>query len=43
MAGILLIAEASGEQLAATTAELVGEGVRLSLALGGPLVVLLVG
>ena len=43
MAGILLIAEASGEQLAATTAELVGEGVRLSHELGGPLVVLLVG
>ncbi len=43
MPGVLLIAEASGEQLAATTAELVGEGVRLSSELGGPVTVLLAG
>jgi electron transfer flavoprotein alpha subunit len=43
MAGVLLIAEASGEQLAATTAELVGEGIRLAADLGGPVTVLLAG
>src|SRR5438477_3713026 len=43
MSGVLLIADASGEQLAATTAELVGEGVRLSAELGGPVTVLLAG
>jgi len=43
MAGVLLIADASGEQLAATTAELVGEGVRLAADLGGPVTVLLTG
>jgi len=35
MPGVLLIADATGEQLAATTAELVGEGVRLAQQLGG--------
>ena len=43
MAGLLLIAETSGEQLAATTAELVGEGLRLANDLGGPVTVLLAG
>jgi len=44
MAGVLLIAEASGEQLAATTAELVAEGGRLAKELGGgPVTVLLAG
>jgi electron transfer flavoprotein alpha subunit len=43
MAGVLLVAVASGEQLASTTAELVGEGVRLSGDLGGPVMVLLAG
>ena len=44
MPGVLLIADASGEQLAATTAELVGEGVRLAQQLGdGPVTVLLAG
>ena len=43
MPGVLLIADASGEQLAATTAELVGEAVRLSAELGGPVTVLLAG
>jgi electron transfer flavoprotein alpha subunit len=44
MPGVLLIAEASGEQLAATTAELVAEGVRLAQQLGnGPVTVLLAG
>jgi electron transfer flavoprotein alpha subunit len=43
MPGVLLIAEASGEQLAPTTAELVGEGVRLSAEVGGPVTVLVAG
>ena len=43
MSGVLLIAEASGEQLAPTTAELVGEGLRLSIADFGPVTALLVG
>ncbi|MCA1648087.1 MAG: electron transfer flavoprotein subunit alpha/FixB family protein [Chloroflexi bacterium] len=44
MAGVLLIAEVSGEQLAATTAELVAEGGRLAKELGGgPVTVLLAG
>ena len=43
MAGVLLIAEASGEQLAATTAELVSEGIRLAADLGGPVTVALAG
>src|SRR5438105_15775970 len=43
MPGVLLIAEASGEQLAPTTAELVGEGARLAADLGGQVTVLLVG
>ena len=44
MPGVLLIAEASGEQLAATTAELVAEGGRLAKELGGgPVTVLLAG
>jgi electron transfer flavoprotein alpha subunit len=42
--GVLLIADASGGQLAATTAELVGEGGRLAQQLGGgPVTVLLAG
>src|SRR5207247_4472281 len=41
---LLLIAEVSGEQLAATTAELIGEGGRLAKELGGgPVSVLLAG
>jgi len=43
MPGVLLIAEVSGEQLATTTAELVGEGARLAAELGGPVTVLLAG
>jgi electron transfer flavoprotein alpha subunit len=44
MPGVLLIAETSGEQLAATTAELAGEGGRLAQQLGGgPVTVLLAG
>jgi electron transfer flavoprotein alpha subunit len=43
MPGVLLIAPASGEQLAGTTAELVGEGVRLGSDLGGPVTILLAG
>jgi electron transfer flavoprotein alpha subunit len=43
MPGVLLIAVASGEQLAPTTAELVGEGVRLAADLGGPVSALLAG
>ncbi|MDQ6675631.1 MAG: electron transfer flavoprotein subunit alpha/FixB family protein [Chloroflexota bacterium] len=44
MPGVLLVAEASGEQLAATTAELVAEGARLAQQLGsGPVSVLLAG
>jgi electron transfer flavoprotein alpha subunit len=43
MPGVLLIAEASGEQLAPTTAELIGEGSRLSSQVGGPVTVLLAG
>jgi electron transfer flavoprotein alpha subunit len=43
MPGVLVVAETSGEQLAATTAELVGEGVRLAADLGGPVSVLLAG
>ncbi len=35
MAGVLLISEVSGDQLPATTAELVSEGVRLAQQLGG--------
>src|SRR5579864_1865200 len=43
MPGVLVFATVSGEQLAPTTAELVGEGVRLSADLGGPLTALLAG
>src|ERR1700694_443890 len=44
MPGVLLVTEASGEQLAATTAELVAEGARLAQQLGGgPVTVLLAG
>jgi electron transfer flavoprotein alpha subunit len=44
MPGVLLIAEASGDQLAGTTAELVAEGGRLAQQLGGgPVTVLLAG
>src|ERR1700736_3185023 len=44
MPGVLLIAEVASEQLAATTAELVGEGARLAQELGsGPVTVLLAG
>jgi electron transfer flavoprotein alpha subunit len=43
MPGVLLVAEASGEELVATTAELVGEGVRLAAELGGPVAVVLAG
>jgi electron transfer flavoprotein alpha subunit len=44
MPGVLLVAEAAGEQLAATTAELVAEGARLAQQLGnGPVAVLLAG
>ncbi|HEY1294275.1 MAG TPA: electron transfer flavoprotein subunit alpha/FixB family protein [Chloroflexota bacterium] len=43
MAGVLLVVTASGEQLPATTAELVGEGVRLGADLGGPVTALLAG
>jgi electron transfer flavoprotein alpha subunit len=43
MSGVLLIAEASGEQLPATTVELIGEGNRLAADLGGPVTVLLAG
>jgi electron transfer flavoprotein alpha subunit len=44
MPGILLILEASGDQLAATTAELVGEGNRLAQQLGQqPVTALLAG
>jgi electron transfer flavoprotein alpha subunit len=41
VAGVLLIAEAVGEQLASTTAELIGEGSRLAEQLGGATVTLL--
>jgi electron transfer flavoprotein alpha subunit len=40
---VLLIADAAGGQLAATTAELVGEGVRLAGEVGGPVAVALAG
>jgi electron transfer flavoprotein alpha subunit len=43
MPGVLLIAEAPGEQLPPNLAELVGEGVRLSGELGGPVTLLLAG
>jgi electron transfer flavoprotein alpha subunit len=44
MPGVLLISEVSGDQLPATTAELVSEGGRLAQQLGGgPLTVLLAG
>src|SRR5215471_13149180 len=43
MPGVLFIVVASGEQLPATTAELAGEGVRLSADLGGPVIALLAG
>jgi electron transfer flavoprotein alpha subunit len=44
MAGVLLISEVAGDQLPATTAELVAEGGRLAQQLGGgPLTVLLAG
>jgi electron transfer flavoprotein alpha subunit len=43
MPGVLLIAEASGEQLAPTTGELAAEGVKLAADLGGPVTALLVG
>jgi electron transfer flavoprotein alpha subunit len=44
MAGVLLISEVSGEQLAASTAELISEGGRLAQQLGGgPVTVVLVG
>ena len=41
MPGVLLIAEASGEQLPATLNELIGEGARLAEQLGGGAVTLL--
>jgi electron transfer flavoprotein alpha subunit len=41
--GVLLVAVASGEQLAPTTAELVGVGVRVAAELGGPVTALLAG
>jgi electron transfer flavoprotein alpha subunit len=41
MPGVLLIAEAAGEQLAPTTAELIGEGARLAADLGNGTVTLL--
>jgi electron transfer flavoprotein alpha subunit len=42
--GVLLVADASGEQLAATTSELVAEGMRLAQQLGNlPVTVLLAG
>jgi electron transfer flavoprotein alpha subunit len=44
MPGVLLIPDAAGEQLAATTAELVAEGVRLAKELGtSPVTVVLAG
>jgi electron transfer flavoprotein alpha subunit len=43
MPGILVFASVSGEQLAPTTTELVGEGLRLSGELGGPVTALLAG
>jgi electron transfer flavoprotein alpha subunit len=44
MSGILLLVEATGDQLAATTGELVAEGNRLAQQLGnGPVTVLLAG
>ncbi len=43
MPGILVFATVSGEQLAPTTAELVGVGVRLSGELGGPVTALVAG
>src|SRR5437867_2604881 len=44
MPGVLLIAEVSGEQLPATSAELIAEGGRLAKELGGgPVTVLLAG
>jgi electron transfer flavoprotein alpha subunit len=44
MAGVLLIADASGEQLSGTSAELVAEGLRLAQQLGDvPVTVLLAG
>ncbi len=44
MPGALLVADASGEQLAPTTAELIAEGARLAQQLGGgPVSVLLAG
>jgi electron transfer flavoprotein alpha subunit len=43
MPGVLVVANVSGEQLAPTTAELVGEGVRLAAELGGPVTALLAG
>lgn len=44
MAGILAIADAAGEQLAATTAELIGEAARLAQSMGsGDVAVLLAG
>ena len=43
MPGVLVVAEASGDQLVATTAELVGEGVRLAADLGGQVSVVLAG
>ncbi len=43
MAGVLIVAEASGDQLAPTTLELAGEGRRLADSLGEPLVAILAG
>jgi electron transfer flavoprotein alpha subunit len=43
MPGVLLVAETSGGQLAATTPELVAEGVRLGSQLGGPVTAVLAG
>ncbi|MGI9145044.1 MAG: electron transfer flavoprotein subunit alpha/FixB family protein [Chloroflexota bacterium] len=44
MPGVVLIAEASGEQLSATTAELAGEAARLAQQLGsGPVTAVLAG
>ena len=43
MPGVLLVAEASWDQLVATTPELIGEGARLASDLGGPVSVALAG
>lgn len=43
MAGVLIVAEAAGEELTGTTLELAAEGGRVADALGQPLVALLAG